>query len=360
MNTFLKKIIFTSLIAASFLSCKKAKSPDATSTSNKANLKKEILNDIADHVIYATYADMDVKANSLYNAVIALNNNTNTTNLQLAQQAWKDLRASWEQSEGFLFGPVSIDNIDPRIDTWPIDYSRLDSVLASSAVLNSTYVNNLEDALKGFHPLEYLLFGVNGNKMVSDFTTREKEYLIALTDNLQCLCQAAKNSWDINTMANYSNEFYTAGSGSSIYQTQRSAYEEIIDAMIGICDEVANGKIAEPYINQNASLEESPFANNSINDFTNNMKSVQNMYLGKYTNDAKGLEDLIKSSNLSMDGTIKIKIANALTALGNVTVPFGQAISTQPTQVQNCITSINDLRNYLDATVKPYLQTLTN
>jgi hypothetical protein len=68
-----------------------------------------------------------------------------------------------------------------------------------------------------------------------------------------------------------------------------------MDAMIDICNEVANGKIAEPYIQQNSSLEESPFASNSIIDFTNNIKSVQNMYLGKYTNDGKGLEDLIKA-----------------------------------------------------------------
>jgi predicted lipoprotein len=123
---------------------------------------------------------------------------------------------------------------------------------------------------------------------------------------------------------------------------------------------VANGKIAEPYINQNPALEESPFASNSIIDFTNNIKSVQNMYLGKYSSDGKGLEDLIKANNLTMDGVIKTRIANSISALGNVTVPFGQAISTQQTQVQNCIQSINDLKDYLETTVKPYVQTLTN
>lgn len=361
MKTF--TVLLASLILVNFTSCKKSKKVEEeeiiTTPADPTAAKKEILSGMASNVIYATYTDMALKSNALHASVIAFQSSSTPANLATAKQAWRDVRGAWEQTEGFLFGPVSVDNIDPRIDTWPIDYQRLDSVLATSVTFDATYVDGLEESLKGFHPIEYLLFGSAGNKTEAQFTAREKDFLVALADNVKTLCNAVKSSWDPSLSANYTSEFVNAGNGG-IYQTQRAAYEEVIDAMSGICDEVANGKISEPYVNNDPSLEESPFAKNSMTDFTNNIKSVQNIYLGKYTADGKGLEDLIKANNISMDGAIKTKIASALTALGNVTAPFGDAITTQATQVQNCITAINDLKTYLDGTVKPYVQTLTN
>ena len=358
----MKKIIalaLASIVLVNFTACKKSKKTEEEilTPEDQSGLKKDVLSDMASNVIYGTYTDMAAKSNILYTSLVTFSASPTAGNLAIAQQAWKDVRSGWEQGEGFLFGPVSVDNIDPRIDTWPIDFARLDSVLASSSTFNSAYINGLEESLKGFHPIEYFLFGKHTN--VSQFTAREKDLMIALADNVKTLCNDAKTAWDPATANNYMSTFVNAGN-NSIYATQRSAYEEVVDAMAGICDEVANGKITEPFINNDPALEESPFAKNSIVDFTNNIKSVQNIYLGKYITDGKGLEDLIKANNIEMDGTIKTKLASAITALGNVTVPFGDAITQQPTQVQNCINAINDLKGYLQSTVKPYVQTLAN
>jgi putative iron-regulated protein len=67
-------------------------------------------------------------------------------------------------TEAWLFGPVEQNNIDPRIDTWPVDFNALDAILANNDELTDTYIDGLEDALKGFHPIEYVLWGKNGNK----------------------------------------------------------------------------------------------------------------------------------------------------------------------------------------------------
>jgi putative iron-regulated protein len=363
----MKKIIALATLATvvfvSFSACKKSKKTEEEEITpvQTDNLKKDVLSGVASNVIYATYSDMTAKANALYSGCVNFSTASDAASLATAQQAWKDVRSAWEQSEGFLFGPVSVDNIDPRIDTWPVDFQRLDSVLATSNVLTATYVDGLEESLKGFHPIEYLLFGNGGTKTAAQFTAREKDFLIALADNVRTLCTNAKTAWDPATSGNYTSLYTNANGG--VYPTVRSAYEETIDAMAGICDEVANGKIAEPFTAEDASLEESPFAQNSLTDFTNNMKSVQNVYLGKYINDGKGLEDLIKSNNIAMDGAIKTKIAAAITSLNNITVPFGTAIQTsggQRTQVQNAINAINDLKAYLEGDVKTYLQTITN
>lgn len=357
-------LIFASALLLGVSACKKSKKTeeDTLSPEDTNSLKKTVLSDVASNVIYGTYSDMANKANVLYASCVNFGNTSTAGNLAMAQQAWRDVRSAWEQSEGFLFGPVSVDNIDPRIDTWPVDFQRLDSVLATSSVFTPSYVDGLEESLKGFHPIEYLLFGNGGNKAPSQFTSREKDFLIALADNVKTLCTNAKNSWDPAMADNYMSLYMNAGN-NNIYTSQRAAYEETIDAMAGICDEVANGKIGEPFTAEDASLEESPYAQNSLADFTNNMRSVQNVYLGKYLVDGKGLEDLIKANNIAMDGAIKTKISAAITALNNITVPFGVAIQTnggQRTQVQNAINAINDLKAYLQGDVKTYLQTITN
>lgn len=349
------------MATALIFGCKKNKtSDDPANPAADATLKKDILSGISSNVIFASYTDLALKSDNLYTAIVTFSTSGSTADLNSARQAWKDVRSVYEQSEGFLFGPMSVNNIDPRVDTWPINHVRLDSILASGTVFTAAYVDNLEQALKGFHPIEYLLFGNGGSKTASAFTSREKDFLVSLADNLRTLTHLVKSDWDPSVSGNYMLQFNAAGSGSTAYPTIRSAYEEVLHAMIDICDEVANNKISGPYQQHNPALEESPFSANSISDFTSNMKSVQNVYLGKYINDGKGLDDLVKANNLSMDGNIKLKISNAITALNNITDPFGQAISTQPVQVQNAINSINDLKSYLASSVLPYVQTLTN
>jgi putative iron-regulated protein len=346
-------LIFTILLG----SCRKTEKKPVEFV-DQVFLKQEILNDLCSNVINPCYSELSENSNQLYLAINDFALNSTQQNLLICREKWKSTRSSWERSEGFLFGPVSTDNIDPRIDSWPINYLLIDNILATSTPLTISYVDNLEDGLKGFHTIEYLLWGVDGTKLATTFSSREKDFLSALALNLKTLCFEAKNSWDPNGVTNFSNQITSAGKGSTLYQTQLQAYEEIINAMIGICDEVAAGKIGETFITLDPSLEESPFSDNSITDFKNNIKSVQYIYLGQYVLDGYGIEDLIKSNNSSMDGQIRLKINTALQSLENITDPFGTAITTQGAQVQNSINSINALKTYLEESVLPFVQTI--
>ncbi|HEY9046239.1 MAG TPA: imelysin family protein [Ohtaekwangia sp.] len=320
-------------------------------------LNSEVIVDFSSNIVQTTYTDLAGRTSTLYDQVLALETDGATDNeLEACRTTWKSARQAWEQSEAFLFGPVSTDNIDPRIDTWPVNFTDLDAQLNSDAEFNEAYINNLEDALKGFHPIEYLIFGEDGDKTAKELSARDIEYLKALALNLKTLTSDLQASWAGTSSGSYYVAFTTAGSGSTVYPTQLSAYEELVNAMIGICDEVANGKIAEVYEAKNPSLEESPFAKNSITDFTNNITGVQNVYLGKYTADGKGLEDLVRAYNLQLDSDLKLKITAAITSLNNVTVPFGDAITSQPVQIENAMTAINDLKTILEDQLLPFVQ----
>lgn len=352
----MKKYIAIAICAVTFASCK-----DDDNNVDQNALQTQILSDFSSNISQATYTELAAKTSALYDASVTMKNTPNDANLLACKNLWKEARLVWEKSESFLFGPVATESIDPRIDTWPVNFTDLDSVLASSATLDASYVNGLEDALRGFHPLEYLLWGQNGNKVAADFTTRQLDYMVALANDIKSLTAQLATSWNPGHQNNYSSQFTTAGNGSNIYPTKRSAFEELVSGMAGICDEVANGKINEPFIAQDPSLEESPFSGNSTTDFTNNIKGVEAVYKGKILSvDGKGIEDFVREYNLSLDNSIKTKLATAIGALDAITLPFGQAITQQPVQVQNAIDAINDLKDVLEGELLPLVQQHTN
>ncbi len=348
-----KQILAAALLLSTCFGLSSCDKNDDNATDTEA-LKKDILSNISTTVISDSYGDMYAKATALSQAVSALETTTNDANLQAARQAWKNMRITWEQTEAWLFGPVSSDDIDPRIDTWPVDFNALDDQLTSGNAFTESYINDLADDLKGFHPIEYLLWGQNGSKVAADFTAREKEYLSALTANLQKLSKQVNDSW---TTGGYASLLASAGQqGNSTYPSLQSAYLEIVDAMAGICDEVANGKMLDPFAAQDPSQEESPFAKNSITDFTNNIQGILKIYQGDFDKTGPGLEDLVREYNLSLDNEFKTAHATAIAALQAVTDPFGQAISSQPSQVQTAMDKINALALVMEEKLKPFLQ----
>lgn len=317
--------------------------------------QQDIINSISVNVNAATYLQLANNSSELYDAIVAFTANPSEQGLKNCQALWKAARSTWEQSEGFLYGPVASDNIDPRIDTWPVNFVDLNAEMAGSQAFTESYVDGLDDALKGFHPIEFLLWGENGTKTYNTFTAREKEYLVALGKNLKVLTSELASQWNINNSASFMLKFRTPGANNEFYATKKEVYLEMVNAMEGICDEVASGKIGEPFIAQDPSLEESPYSKNSISDFKDNIKSIQNVYLGKFNADGAGLEDLVRKYNLSLDAKIKLQIAGAINSLTNITDPFGTAISSQATLVQNAITAINTLKTTLEDELLPFV-----
>lgn len=345
----MKNTLYVISIAVTVLcaACKKKNViPESTDT-----LKEKILSNTAHAVCLASYSDLSTAASQLHQSALAMQAHPSVQNLQICRTQWLAVRAIWEKTEAWLFGPITANNIDPRIDTWPVDFTAIDSVMAHHSNFTETFIDGLADALKGFHPVEYYLWGAGGQKTNADFTAQELEFLVALTFNLEKLCTEVHSTW----LQGFANSFASAGKQGSDYPTQESAFIEIVDAMSGICDEVANGKISEPFIAQNPNLEESPFASNSINDFKNNIQGVMILYQASYAQDETGLDDLVKQYNTSLDLQIKQAHAAALQSLQAIQIPFGTAIIQQPILVQQAIDKINDLQQIIDQQLKPLL-----
>lgn len=320
-------------------------------------LQTKILEDFAKVVAIPNYQDIQSKASELYQAVQIFNQSSTDANLSKAQSAWLNVRQSWERCESFLFGPVEDFNYDPTMDDWPVNKVDLDSLLASTNPLELSDIEALPTTLKGFHPIEYLIFGVNKSRTASELDTREKKYLASLTQSLYNTTTSLINSWDLSNSDNFANEIINAGNGSQRFSTRQDAFLTIVSAMIGICEEVAEGKMEEPLMAQDSTLVESQFAHNSTTDFKNNITGVLNVYLGKYSNDGAGLNELVSANNISLDNNIQNQINAAISSFDNITDHYGLAIYNQQMQIKNTQAAISTLKNTLENDLIPFIQT---
>ncbi|MCY3551595.1 MAG: hypothetical protein OXH39_14125 [Candidatus Poribacteria bacterium] len=309
-----------------------------------------MLNDFANTVVLATYIDLDKKAGELLAAIKVLKADTSQANLEKAQQAWIATRKPWEQSEAFLFGPVDTQGLDPALDSWPVDHVNLQSVLDSDDALTVDFVSGLEDTQKGFHTIEFLLFRDGNQRKASDITARELEYLVSTTENLKASTSQLRLAWAPEG-ENFSNAVAQAGAGSAIYPSQSSAVQEMVNGMITIADEVANGKISDPYNESDTTLVESQFSFNSISDFQDNIRGIQNVYMGKFMTDGQGLNDFVNSHDPDLDARFQQEVQAAIDAIGAIPDPFRDSITANRGAVQAAINAVSKVQQTLEADI---------
>lgn len=294
-----------------------------------------IIHDFADQVVVPTYALLAERLEALAAAVGVLQDSPTKARLQAAQEAWVSAREPWEQSEGFLFGPVETHGFDPALDSWPVNRTDLDAVLSSDDELTPAYVRQLDPTLQGFHTAEYLLFGPNRDRLVEELGSRELTYLVAVVEGMVAIGRQLVAGWTkgLDDSPAYRDVYQTAGDPDNrSYPSRGAAGQEIVFGMIGILDEVANGKIADPFERQDVRLVESQFSFNSLADFEDNLLSAENAYLGRSPRTQKrgtGLAVFVAEVDPALDDRIREQLAHAITALQQIPPPFREAILDQ-------------------------------
>lgn len=300
-----------------------------------------VIQNYAGNVVYNTYRDLADRAEKLNAAVSQLRLEPTDEFLAIAQQHWVATRRPWEQSEAFLFGPVDTAGLDPAMDSWPVNSVDLQNVLDSDTALNVEVVSAFNDDLKGFHVIEFLLFGENSSKTSAELTERELMYLGAVAGVLANDTRALAQAWSPND-GNFLAQFAQAGAGSSTYTSESAALEEIVNGLIGIAGELASVKLEEPQRIGDATLAESQFSFNSRADFMDNVRGIRNVYTGNYLlSEGPGINALVRSADPDLDETINNQIEAAIAAIDAIPQPFFDSILSA--EVQEAINAVNAL-----------------
>lgn len=353
----LKTYLLVALVGIISVSCSDDKSEpqQQASLSAKEKMLQAATNDYVDYTVLPTYramADAAVEMRDLcrnmqqkYAAGTLAANDVKT-----AGDAWKLARKNWELSEAFLFGPAANHNIDPHIDSWPLDKAAMDNLLVQIRNGNAwSLENNGGYGLIGFHAVEYMLFELSEDENTAlvhsiDYTPEELEYLVAVAEDLcrQCVCleacwagtdnvtdvkQEILEEAELDYAESYGWEMKNAGSAGSRFKTYQEAAEEIIQGCIDIADEVGNTKIGRPHMGsttEDKNYIESPYSLNSIEDFADNIRSVSNAYLGTR---GSSVSDYVKSMDSDVDMKVRQAITDAINAIERIQEPFAKYAS---------------------------------
>lgn len=279
--------------------------------------------------------------------------------MEQACQKWYAARKYWELSEAFLFGAASDYNIDPHIDSWPLDASELEQLLndpVRMGRMDADYAANfLGYGLLGFHAVEYMIFDLNADKTSEQGKPRtasfkrmeELVFLSAVAEDLRNQCIRLNAAWagmdgvsaqkrEILEEAemdvfNYGSSMKNAGKGGSKYTNYLQVAQEILTGASDIADEVANQKIGRPNTGtsgEDLSYIESPYAKNSKQDFYDNIVSIKNAYEGFFegSHQGKSISEYMKNQGDSRmaaaDKAVRDAIEATLAAIEAAPAPF--------------------------------------
>lgn len=342
-------------------SCNRDDAPIENTQSQNQTVYTEALSNIANNVIVANYKQLSEKATMAVTATEALKPG-DETKLDAARKAWVEMRIYWENSEATLFGPAGDEGlgIDGSIDSWPIDLQFVNNTLKSRDKITVDYVSNLDSNAKGFHALEYLLWGIDGKKKASALTDREIEYIKAATSYIAKQSKTLYNAWNPKG-ENFAKHFTNPTAGK--YKSATTAFEQLVDGMIDIATEVGTGKIENPLNGNKGSYdlekEESRFSNNSKADFANNIRGILNVYTGDYNNHSGlGLSEIIAAKNPVLDAKVTKNINDAIKGIENIPGTFTESIKSNRAKVTEAQDKVKDLINVLEKELKPFVQEL--
>jgi len=346
----IKRILVLSSFIGLMMTFAACKDPEAANDEAMGN----ILDQYVENTIAPTYTNLAAKSQELVDALIALQANKTDANVQAACNVFLEARAWWEKSEAFLFGPANDFGIDPHIDSWPLDEDGFNTMMANTAQMQAlagedgdVYAGDyLGNALLGFHGIEYILFSNGQPKSAAAIEDLHLVYAVAVAGDLRNRCFQLEVSWlgddapashvarmeelEFNTTVNggsasYGENMLKAGNAGSTYATRATALMVIVDGCCSIADEVGTSKIGKPYNGEDPTYIESPYSQKSIDDFYDNIISIQNAYMGGVEgrrDESKSLHNFVADKDKDLDKKVCDAIDNALTAISNMKRPF--------------------------------------
>lgn len=349
----------------------------------KTDQLEAVVSQYTNNVIYPTYTNLANSSQELYDKLVQMKADFDANKLTDEQvkdvcAKFLDARAWWEKSEAFLYGSASDNGIDPHIDSWPLDRSKLADLLSSEDYKKLEgedgieYISSLNDESSwlGFHGIEFIIFRNGKERLASDFKKNEDDpafngktvngeqeltFAIAVAGDLRDHCCWLEASWkggdavDAAHLARCTKRGFklTSGAsgmaygpellkaqGSDLYKTWRGAIGTILSGgCMNICDEVATQKLGQAWRTVTGNLNpgetesedyvgkeyiESPYSHKSFTDFYDNIMSIKSSLYGKVdatSPEKNSIISYLKEHNADLASSLETKLANAFSAL---------------------------------------------
>lgn len=334
-----------------------------TSISSSDKEMQKVAKNYVQEVVYPTYQALASNARTLYSAAQTLYKSaeagTMTQNeINAACEAFKNTRREWERSEAFLFGSATDNELDPHIDSWPLDRDELEKALKNETLIAgfksenpAKFVSehNTEfQSVLGFHGMEFVLFRNGAHRTVEALKANDTDegvtsvrgidelaFLQAVAADVRNITALLEFTW-MGSAASNETKAILSGEGSYVFSTLRynglasngtmcfgqfllspssnTGYQSwqgtmnqiFVGGCSNICAEVADQKLGQAYrvaTGQGSTTDdskdyiESPYSHRSFIDYQDNIYSIKNSLYG--TRDIKATTP-VENSMLSL------------------------------------------------------------
>lgn len=358
ISNFLVALTLGVIATTSFTACSDSDDDDSewwvspTISNNWSGTKSDmwkVANQYVNNVVYPTYTNLADNSETLYDCAVTMRDHyvagtLTDADVNAACEAFKAAREYWEKSEAFLFGAASDYNIDPHMDSWPLDQGQMAQFLSNSSMVAGlhsddpiAFVNNNNgefDTALGFHGIEFVLFRNGSPRPASVFSgiedyddfaglnvkcEEELYFLVAVAGDVRDHCYWLEVAWKGNAAKTshiarvnelkYSTralngDGYYYGADMLLAGDSHSSMKTINDALVtlvgasgcgNICAEVAEQKLGQAYrvsIGKGGYTEdgepesrdyiESPYSKRSFIDYRDNIYSIKNSLYGNF------------------------------------------------------------------------------
>lgn len=341
----------------------------ATTKINSSDKDMEkVTKNYVQNVVYPTYQALAANARTLYSASQTLYKAAEAgtmtqSHIDAACEAFKDTRREWERSEAFLFGSASDNELDPHIDSWPLDREELKNALNNQTLIAgfkgddpAEFVsknNSKFQSVLGFHGMEFVLFRNGKNRTVEALKANDTEeemtsvkgidelaFLQAVAADVKNITALLEFTWMGSAASNETKsvlsnasyvftslrynglaangtmcygQFLLSPSATTGYNSWQGTIRQIfVGGCSNICAEVADQKLGQAYRTATGSGSaedsrdyiESPYSHRSFIDYQDNIYSIKNTLYGTRDVNATApaehsLLNLLKAMNYS-------------------------------------------------------------
>ena len=338
-------VSFFTVITITFLiSCE---NDDLSIEQQQQSLRESQLRNTYDNGITPLLDSFIENTISLNEAAVNFSQNKTEAQLENVRAQWLETLLVWKNLELYDVGDIQDSFIHFQINRWPSNTVFIDNFIAGNEVINEAFINSNGSSSKGISAIEYLLYsGETTQETLTSFIStdnadRRTNYLFALIENLVIKSQELKEQWEA-----YAPTFY-----STLETGLNGSQNQLINAMITLSEQIVILKLGNALGDQNGGNIDITELENyrsqvSLESIEQNVRTLYSTYTGEYRNDndSIGFDDFLSLLNANIiDEAIRTSFEENLTSINNIQGSLVNALETNPQQVIELQSSLNEL-----------------
>jgi putative iron-regulated protein len=327
--------------------------------------RRTFLRDLSTLGAVPSYRALATEAVALNVAVEDLVSAPGGERLALAQQAWRDTRRAWKETEAFRLGPSEDQRTAARID-WPTaNVGQIDAEVGGSNAISSDYIDTLGAQKVGFQAIEVFLFDPEGgdagavNGLLGPDNARRRAYLLALAVNVRERTEQLRDAWEPSG-GDFGADFIASGIGGDAFPTLKEAFDEVVNRMIFVAETVEEQRLGAPLGVKGGGprpdLVESPRSGDTLNGVVADLQGIADVYRGTYEGgQGVGIGAEVAPLSPEIDANVRQLLDAAIAAVRAVPEPFADAVVSHQAEGIAAYEAVQELRRALTLDVASVL-----